>query len=128
MHRPDEANILVDGREVHLRRHNDAIAAGIGMVHQHRRLADNFTVLENIVLGSEPTKGGRLDRATAQRRIRDISDSYSLRLHPDVLVEALGVAGGQRVEVAKVLYRGARILILDEPTAVLVPQEVDELL
>ncbi|WP_138756768.1 ABC transporter ATP-binding protein [Modestobacter altitudinis] len=127
MHRPDEGQILVDGREVHLRSPNDAIAAGIGMVHQHFMLADNFTVLENIVLGSEPTKGGRLDRAAARRRITEISDSYSLGLQPDVLVEDLGVGDRQRVEIAKVLYRGARILILDEPTAVLVPQEVDEL-
>jgi ABC-type uncharacterized transport system ATPase subunit len=127
MHRPDEGQILVDGREVHLRSPNDAIAAGIGMVHQHFMLADNFTVLENIVLGSEPTRGGRLDRATARRRITEISDSYSLGLQPDVLVEDLGVGDRQRVEIAKVLYRGATILILDEPTAVLVPQEVDEL-
>ncbi|CCH90194.1 ABC transporter (ATP-binding protein) [Modestobacter italicus] len=127
MHRPDEGQILVDGREVHLRSPNDAIAAGIGMVHQHFMLADNFTVLENIVLGSEPTKGGRLDRATARRRITEISDSYSLGLEPDALVEDLGVGDRQRVEIAKVLYRGATILILDEPTAVLVPQEVDEL-
>jgi simple sugar transport system ATP-binding protein len=127
MHRPDEGQILVDGREVHLRNPNDAIAAGIGMVHQHFMLADNFTVLENIVLGSEPTKGGRLDRVTARRRIQEISDNYSLGLQPDALVEELGVGDRQRVEIAKVLYRGATILILDEPTAVLVPQEVDEL-
>jgi ABC-type uncharacterized transport system ATPase subunit len=127
MHRPDEGQILIDGREVHFRSPNDAIAAGIGMVHQHFMLADNFTVLENIVLGSEPTRGGRLDRAAARRRILEISDSYSLGLQPDVLVEDLGVGDRQRVEIAKVLYRGATILILDEPTAVLVPQEVDEL-
>jgi general nucleoside transport system ATP-binding protein len=127
MHRPDEGQILVDGREVHFRSPNDAIAAGIGMVHQHFMLADNFTVLENVVLGSEPTKAGRLDRAAARRRILEISDSYSLGLQPDVLVEDLGVGDRQRVEIAKVLYRGATILILDEPTAVLVPQEVDEL-
>jgi simple sugar transport system ATP-binding protein len=127
MHRPDEGQILLDGREVHFRSPADAIAAGIGMVHQHFMLADNFTVLENVVLGSEPTKGGRLDRAEARRRIRKISDSYALGLDPDTLVEDLGVGDRQRVEIAKVLYRGARTLILDEPTAVLVPQEVDEL-
>src|SRR5687768_6052865 len=126
-HRPDEGQILVDGREVNFRSPSDAIAAGIGMVHQHFMLADNFTVLENIVLGSEPTKGGRLDRAEARRRITEISDRYSLDLRPDVLVEDLGVGDRQRVEIAKVLFRDARILILDEPTAVLVPQEVDEL-
>ena len=127
MHRPDEGQILLDGHEVSFRSPADAIAAGIGMVHQHFMLADNFTVLENIVLGSEPTKGGRLDRAEARRRIVEISDSYSLDLEPDDLVEDLGVGDRQRVEIAKVLYRGARTLILDEPTAVLVPQEVDEL-
>src|SRR4051794_9192666 len=127
MHRPDEGAILLDGREVHFKSPADAIAAGIGMVHQHFMLADNFTVLENIVLGSEPTRNGRLDRAEARRRIADISDRYALDLEPDVLVENLGVGDRQRVEIAKVLYRDARTLILDEPTAVLVPQEVDEL-
>ena len=127
MHRPDEGTIAVDGREVHFRSPSDAIEAGIGMVHQHFMLADNFTVLENVVLGSEPTRGGRLDMAEARRRINDISARYSLGLQPDVLVEDLGVGDRQRVEIAKVLYRGARTLILDEPTAVLVPQEVDEL-
>jgi general nucleoside transport system ATP-binding protein len=126
-HRPDEGQILVDGRELSFRSPSDAIAAGIGMVHQHFMLADNFTVLENVVLGSEPTKRGRLDRAEARRRITEISDRYSLDLDPDELVEDLGVGDRQRVEIAKVLYRNARILILDEPTAVLVPQEVDEL-
>ncbi|MFP5371049.1 MAG: ABC transporter ATP-binding protein [Actinomycetes bacterium] len=127
MHRPDEGQILLDGREVTFRSPADAIAAGIGMVHQHFMLADNFTVLENVVLGSEPTRGGRLDSAEARRRIGEISDRYSLDLQPDELVEDLGVGDRQRVEIAKVLYRGARTLILDEPTAVLVPQEVDEL-
>ncbi|MGY2129995.1 ABC transporter ATP-binding protein [Blastococcus sp. SYSU DS0617] len=127
MHRPDEGTILLDGRETTLRSPSDAIAAGIGMVHQHFMLADNFTVLENVVLGSEPTRGGRLDRTTARRRITELSDRYALNLDPDVLVEELGVGDRQRVEIAKVLYRGATTLILDEPTAVLVPQEVDEL-
>ncbi|MBN1093887.1 ABC transporter ATP-binding protein [Blastococcus sp. TML/M2B] len=127
MHRPDEGTIALHGREVHLKSPADAIAAGIGMVHQHFMLADNFTVLENVVLGSEPTKGLGLDRAEARRRIREISQRYALNLDPDVLVEELGVGDRQRVEIAKVLYRGATTLILDEPTAVLVPQEVDEL-
>src|SRR5207245_7115680 len=86
-----------------------------------------LTVLENIVLGSEPTRGGILDTRAARRRIREISDSYGLGIKPDQLVEELGVGARQRVEIVKVLYRGARILILDEPTAVLVPQEVGEL-
>jgi len=127
MHQPDEGSILVDGRPVVFKSPTAAIAAGIGMVHQHFMLADNFTVLENIVLGSEPTRGGRLDLDAARRRITEISDSYGLGLRPDRLVEHLSVAEQQRVEIAKVLFRGARVLILDEPTAVLVPQEVDEL-
>src|SRR3954453_5102502 len=126
-HRPDEGEILIDGRRVHFRSPSDAIAAGIGMVHQHFMLADNFTVWENIVLGSEPTRGGRLNRAEARRRIAELSDRYNLGLRPDALVEDLGVGDRQRVEIAKVLYRGATTLILDEPTAVLVPQEVEEL-
>jgi ABC-type uncharacterized transport system ATPase subunit len=128
MQRPDEGVIRVDGSEVSFRSPTDAIAAGIGMVHQHFMLADNFTVLENVILGSEPTTfGGRLDRTTARRRILEISDAYGLAVQPDRRVEDLGVGDRQRVEILKVLYRGARILILDEPTAVLVPQEVDEL-
>jgi simple sugar transport system ATP-binding protein len=98
------------------------------MVHQHFMLADNLTVLENVVLGSEPTRGGGfIDFADARRRIREIGDTYGLDVDPDELVEDLGVGERQRVEILKVLYRGAKILILDEPTAVLVPQEVDEL-
>ena len=127
MHKPDEGTISVNGREVHFSSPADAIAAGIGMVHQHFMLADNLTVLENIVLGSEPTRGGRLDTRAGRARIKEISDSYGLGLNPDELVENLGVGARQRIEICKVLYRGARILILDEPTAVLVPQEVDEL-
>ncbi len=127
MQKPDEGAISVDGRPVTFSTPSDAIAAGIGMVHQHFMLADNFTVWENIVLGSEPRHGLTLDRRAAQKRIAEISSSYSLGLRPDALVEHLGVGDRQRVEICKVLYRGARILILDEPTAVLVPQEVEEL-
>jgi simple sugar transport system ATP-binding protein len=90
-------------------------------------LADNLTVLENVVLGREPTKGGFIDFGEARRRIKEISDTYGLDVQPDELLENLGVGERQRVEILKVLYRGAQILILDEPTAVLVPQEVDEL-
>jgi simple sugar transport system ATP-binding protein len=127
MQRPDEGSISVDGKEVSFHTPGDAIEAGIGMVHQHFMLADNLTVLENVVLGSEPTKAGVLDFAAARRRIKEISDSYGLDVSPDPLVEDLGVGDRQRVEILKVLYRGAKVLILDEPTAVLVPQEVDEL-
>ena len=127
MQRPDEGNIEVDGQEVSFHSPSDAIDAGVGMVHQHFMLADNLTVLENVVLGSEPRKSGLLDFGAARRRIKEISDSYGLDVHPDEMVETLGVGDRQRVEILKVLYRGAKILILDEPTAVLVPQEVDEL-
>ncbi|WP_203432623.1 ABC transporter ATP-binding protein [Jiangella asiatica] len=127
MHRPDEGTIRVDGSPVDFHSPNDAIAAGIGMVHQHFMLADNLTVLENIVLGAEPRAGGRLDYATARERIRELSQRYGLGLHPNRLVAELSVADRQRVEIAKVLFRGARVIILDEPTAVLVPQEVDAL-
>jgi general nucleoside transport system ATP-binding protein len=128
MQKPDEGTIVVDGKEMSFASPAAAIAVGVGMVHQHFMLADNLTVLENVVLGSEPTKaGGRLDFATARRKIKEISDSYGLGIWPDLLLEDLGVGDRQRVEILKVLYRGARTLILDEPTAVLVPQEVDEL-
>jgi simple sugar transport system ATP-binding protein len=127
MHRPDEGTITIAGRQVTFRSPTDAIAAGIGMVHQHFMLADNLTVLENIVLGAEPTHGGRIDFAAAKRRIDELKDTYGIEIEVDQLTEHLGVGERQRVEILKVLYRGARILILDEPTAVLVPQEVTEL-
>ncbi|CAB4833275.1 unannotated protein [freshwater metagenome] len=127
MQRPDSGEILVNGEEVHFKNPNDAIAASIGMVHQHFMLADNFTVLENIILGSEPTHGVTIDFKAARKKIVEMADQYGLEIDPDVLVEELGVGQRQRVEILKVLYRGARILIFDEPTAVLVPQEVDDL-
>jgi simple sugar transport system ATP-binding protein len=124
----DEGRIVVRGDEVDFRSPRDALAAGIGMVHQHFMLADNLTVLENIILGAEPTRGaGRLDFASARNRITELGDAYGLDVHLDEPVENLGVGERQRVEIIKVLYRGARILILDEPTSVLVPHEVEEL-
>jgi general nucleoside transport system ATP-binding protein len=127
MHKADAGEILVDGEPVVMHSPSDAIEHGIGMVHQHFKLADNFTVLENVVLGAEPRSGVALDFGTARERILTISGDYGLDVDPDALVEQLGVGDRQRVEILKVLYRGARTLILDEPTAVLVPQEVDEL-
>ncbi len=124
MQKPDEGTITVDGEQVAFTSPGDAIARGIGMVHQHFMLADNLTVLENVVLGSEKLYG---IGAGARKKIREISDRYGLGVRPDALVEDLGVAERQRVEILKVLFRGARTLILDEPTAVLVPQEVDAL-
>ncbi|MFE7160097.1 ABC transporter ATP-binding protein [Streptomyces sp. NPDC057636] len=124
MQKPDEGTIAVDGTQVSFATPADAIARGIGMVHQHFMLADNLTVLENVVLGAEKLHG---IGGKARTKIREISEAYGLGVRPDVLVEELGVADRQRVEILKVLYRGARTLILDEPTAVLVPQEVDAL-
>jgi len=127
MQRPDEGTIAIDGTVLSLRRPTHAIRAGIGMVHQHFMLADNLTVLENIVLGSEPDTPVVLSRRKARRRIVELGRQYGLGVDPDALVETLGVGDRQRVEILKVLYRGARVLILDEPTAVLVPQEVEDL-
>jgi simple sugar transport system ATP-binding protein len=127
MQRPDSGEILVNGQAVNFKTPNDAIDAGIGMVHQHFMLADNFTVLENIILGSEPQHGGTIDFASARKKVVEMAEQYGLDIDPDVLVEELGVGQRQRVEILKVLFRGARILIFDEPTAVLVPQEVDDL-
>ncbi|MBZ4019450.1 heme ABC transporter ATP-binding protein [Streptomyces purpurogeneiscleroticus] len=124
MQKPDEGTIAIDGEQVSFASPADAIARGIGMVHQHFMLADNLTVLENIVLGAEKLHG---IGAAARAAVLAVSDRYGLNVRPDVLVEDLGVADRQRVEILKVLYRGARTLILDEPTAVLVPQEVDAL-
>ncbi|KOG54095.1 heme ABC transporter ATP-binding protein [Streptomyces griseoflavus] len=124
MQKPDEGTITLDGEQAALSTPADAIARGIGMVHQHFMLADNLSVLENVVLGAEKLHG---IGAKARTKIMEISDAYGLAIRPDVLVEDLGVADRQRVEILKVLYRGARTLILDEPTAVLVPQEVDAL-
>jgi len=127
MQRPDSGEILVHGKTVHFKKPADSIDAGIGMVHQHFMLADNFTVLENIVLGYEPSHGGVIDFNAARTKINEMAAAYGLTVDPDALVEDLGVGQRQRVEILKVLYRGAKILIFDEPTAVLVPQEVDEL-
>src|SRR6478735_82941 len=127
MHQPDEGTIRVNGSAVSFHSPADAIAVGIGMVHQHFMLADNLTVWENIVLGSEPQSAGRLDVKGARSHIDELAGRYGLGVDSGAMVEILGVGARQRVEILKVLYRGAKILILDEPTAVLVPQEVDEL-
>ncbi len=128
MQPPDEGKMLVNGKEVNFASPSEAIDAGIGMVHQHFMLADNLSVLENVILGSEPVmSGGRIDFNEAHRHLAEVADSYGLDVEADDLVESLEVGERQRVEIIKVLYRGGEILILDEPTAVLVPQEVEEL-
>lgn len=129
LHRPDEGEILLDGHPVSFRSPGDAIAAGIGMVHQHFMLVPVFTVTENVILGTEPTRrGGRIDRTAARQRVEELSARYGLAVDPDARIEDLPVGVQQRVEILKALYRDARCLILDEPTAVLTPSEVDELL
>jgi general nucleoside transport system ATP-binding protein len=126
-HRPDEGSITVNGVGRNFKSPKDAIDAGIGMVFQHFMLADNLTVWENIVIGQEPRRRGRLDAQGARDRITELGQRYGLDVAPDALIGDLGVGDKQRVEILKVLYRGADILILDEPTAVLVPHEVEEL-
>ena len=128
MHQPDEGTITVEGRQLVMSSPTEAIAAGIGMVHQHFMLADNLTVLENVILGAEPVgRRGVLRLGEARERLHELMSSLGVDFDLDAPVSALGIGQRQRVEILKVLYRGARILILDEPTAVLVPQEVDEL-
>ena len=127
MQKPDEGQILVNGSVQDFDSPSDAIEVGIGMVHQHFMLADNLTVLENIILGSEIKKGLKLDIAQATAKVQSIAKQYGLELDLSEFVSELGVGDRQRIEILKVLYRGANILILDEPTAVLVPHEVDDL-
>ncbi len=128
LYHADEGEILIDGTPVSFESPRDAIAAGIGMVHQHFMLIPVFTVTENVMLGVEETSvAGLLDRREARRRVEEISSRYGLEVDPDALVEDLSVGAQQRVEIVKALYRDAEILILDEPTAVLTPQETREL-
>ena len=124
---PDEGEIFINGKQVSIRGPNDAIRQGLGMVHQHFMLVPTLTVAENVVLGTEITNGWLLDERTANNRIRDLSKQYGLDVPPDALIMDLPVGVQQRVEIVKALYRGADMLILDEPTAVLTPQEADEL-
>ena len=125
MYPADGGRILVRGQEVKIGSPRDAIANGIGMVHQHFVLVDPFTVTENIILGEEG--GERLDMVAAQQRIAELADSYGFRVDPGAVVEELSVGEEQRVEILKALYRGVEILILDEPTAVLTPSETKDL-
>lgn len=125
----DSGNIFLDGKLVEIKNPNVATALGIGMVHQHFKLVQNYTVTENIVLGMEPTRRGRLlDMKTAKEKVKQLSEQYSLQVEPDQLIEDITVGQQQRVEILKTLYRNANIIIFDEPTAVLTPQEIDELM
>jgi ABC-type uncharacterized transport system ATPase subunit len=126
---PDDGEILVDGTPVAFAGPGDAMAAGIGMVHQHFMLVPVFTVAENVALGHEPVKGaGLIDTRRARSLVQEISDRFGFEVNPDALVEDVPVGVQQRVEIIKALSRDARVLILDEPTAVLTPQETDELI
>lgn len=128
LYQPDEGEIMVRGKRVLVHSPSDAIIAGVGMVHQHFMLVPVFTVTENVMLGEENIRyGGVLDRKVAAEKIRQISDQYNLQVDPNAYVEDLPVGVQQRVEIIKLLYREADILILDEPSAVLTPQEVEEL-
>ena len=130
LYQPDGGQILLDGAPRRFAGPGDALAAGIGMVHQHFMLVPVFTVAENVMLGHEWTAGplGRLDRRTARTRVRELSERYGLDVDPDALVADLPVGVQQRVEILKALLGEAKVLILDEPTAVLTPQEIDDLI
>ena len=129
LYRPDEGEILLDGKQMQFSGPGDAIAAGIGMVHQHFMLIPVFSVTENIMLGVESTSGPllALDRGAARRRIVELSEEHGLRVDPDAIIEDLPVGVRQRVEILKTLYRHSNLLVLDEPSAVLTPQEIDDL-
>ncbi len=127
LYRPSSGKILLDGKEILFRSPRDAIDCGLGMVHQHFMLVNNLTVTENIILGMEPGKRGVIDIKAAVTKVRDLSKRFKLEIDPEALIEHLSVGLQQRVEILKALYRNARILILDEPTSVLTPQEVEDL-
>lgn len=128
LYQPDRGSIKIRGREVNISNPNIANALGIGMVHQHFKLVHNFTVTENIILGMEPKRGLVVQLKAAAARIKDLSKRYGLNVDPDARIEDISVGMQQRVEILKMLYRNAEVLIFDEPTSVLTPQEVQELM
>ena len=128
LYQPEEGIIKKDGKEVKVNNPNDANDLGIGMVHQHFKLVECFTVLDNIILGVEPTKGGLLQKSEARKKVMALSEKYGLHIDPDALIEDITVGMQQRTEILKMLYRDNEILIFDEPTAVLTPQEISELM
>ena len=128
LYQAEEGTIRKDGAEVQIKDPNDANALGIGMVHQHFKLVECFTVLDNIILGVEPTKNGFLQKSQAREKVLALSERYGLRVDPDALIEDITVGMQQRTEILKMLYRDNEILIFDEPTAVLTPQEITELM
>ncbi len=127
LYRPDEGQILINGQPQHFRSPQDAIQAGIGMIHQHFMLVTSLTVAENVALGVKSSRGPLLDLQRVTRRVDELSEQYGLKVDPQAYIWQLAVGEQQRVEILKALYRGADLLVLDEPTAVLTPQEVDDL-
>ena len=128
LYQPEEGIIKKDGKEIKINSPNDANALNIGMVHQHFKLVECFTVLDNIILGVEPNKFGFLKKDEARKKVMELSEKYKLKVDPDALISDISVGMQQRVEILKMLYRDNEILIFDEPTAVLTPQEIDELM
>ncbi|MCD8223167.1 MAG: ABC transporter ATP-binding protein [Clostridiales bacterium] len=128
LYKPTSGQIFINGKEVHFAGPRDAIEMGIGMVHQHFMLIQPFTVTDNIILGVEPVRGITVDRKLARTRVIELSERYGMKVDPDAKIEDISVGMQQRVEILKVLYRGAETLILDEPTASLTPQEIDGLM
>lgn len=129
LYQPTSGSIQVNGKKVQINNPNDANRFGIGMVHQHFKLVESFTVCENIILGMEPKgKFSTLDMKKAEKKVKELSEMYGLNVQPQALVQDISVAMQQRVEILKMLYRDAKILIFDEPTAVLTPQEIQELM
>ena len=128
LYQPEKGEILKDGKVVKINSPNDATALSIGMVHQHFKLVEVFSVLDNIILGAEPNKAGFLTKKEARKKVVDLSEKYGLKIDPDAIIEDITVGMQQRTEILKMLYRDNEILIFDEPTAVLTPQEIDELM
>ncbi|GKU77057.1 ABC transporter ATP-binding protein [Paenibacillus sp. L3-i20] len=128
LYQPDEGEIWINGKQTVIDGASKAIDLGIGMVHQHFKLVQPFTVAENIVLGNEPKKGLKIDYKLANKKVKDISERYGLKVDPQVRIQNITVGMQQRVEILKTLYRGAEIIIFDEPTAVLTVQEIEELI
>lgn len=128
LYQPEEGEIRKDGKKVSINNPNDANDLGIGMVHQHFKLVECFSVLDNIILGVETTKGGFLQKEEARKKVLDLSEKYGLAVNPDATIEDITVGMQQRTEILKMLYRDNEILIFDEPTAVLTPQEIRELM
>ena len=128
LYKPTSGQIFINGKEVQFSSPKNAIEMGIGMVHQHFMLIQPFTVTDNIILGVEPAKGLVVDKKTAREKVLELSERYAMKVDPDAKIEDISVGMQQRVEILKVLYRGADTLILDEPTASLTPQEIEGLM